>query len=851
MKKRFCTLLCGLALCTAMFSMSPSQAIAKESDMPMLSGMFIAPTLTGGDDAWSQDDWNTVMQQMKDIGLNKVVVQYAVYFYSETNKAYFYTPTFEEAGAGAESQRQQIPFILAAAKSAGIKVWLGLSLFEDAWFSGITSAFNDVNMSGNSKFLTESEAYAEKVFDDLWAQFKGEYADTIGGWYLPFEFNNINLTSGNGGNDRLIKNYYQPLTAHIKSVTPNLPTLCSPLVYTSLNREATEAELAVWRTLLQDIWSKTQLDIIAPQDGCGWESSMKETIVPWYKAMDEAREASRSARANAGWGEAIAWNNPEAYSMNPMGVMTIRRFTDNMAAVDAYVEEHVSFSLHSLAYFSGKKTGSNTVNEMFYKAYKYYYENGKLYAPTAPIPTPGGAKAAIQGFGVSLSFDRVDTGNEQPVAGYELWRKESGADDSTLVRIQEARQVASGEQVLITDAQLTPGCSYEYQIYAVDGTGNRSREPAKLTVDVPAGGIALNREFGESLGSDAVSVSTGNLLNIAAPSDLSGLIAGNAPAKFTLSENGSLGKYTLTCDLKGEKTVGFIYLQFQNTPFTGTDLFLPEKVDVLADGKPVAAVYPFKEYGSSSTGGVWVPIDLGEAVTAKQIQLVVTQKYANSEISVLRIYEASKTAAAVEGYTEPVNLIEGQPVYFNTQGKQNFSTDDHLFGVTNNIIDMLAGTFESETLKYKSATATSLLTHGHGRGPSVGWGEDGNNTAWLKAQGMGGSIVMEVDIPSPSILKAVETQWLLDRDAAVFLPSYIDIYGTTAEGTQELLGRALRPSEVMLDFDKAPAADNTHRVETKAFRITVDSTKLYKKITLKASLQYGDNAHFIKSVAVY
>ena len=850
MKKRLGALLCCAFLFAAVFGAMPSQVRAKESSKPMLSGMFIAPTLTGGEDAWSQDDWNTAMRQMKEIGVNKVVVQYAVYFYGEYNKAYFYTPTFESAETGTEAQRQQIPYILKAAKDAGVQVWLGLSLYEDAWFSGITNAFNDVDGKGNSQFLTESEAYAEKVFDDLWKQFEGEYADTIGGWYLPFEFNNVNLTTGNGGNSRLINNYYKPLTAHIKAVTPDKPTLCSPLVYTSLKREATDAELDVWKTLLQDIWSQTQMDIIAPQDGCGWESSMKETIVPWYRMMDEARRAAQPVRESKGWDEAVAWNNPEVYSMNPMGVMTIKRLTDNMAAIDQYVEEHVSFSLHSLVYLSEEKSGANPGNEAFYKAYRYLYENGELYMPSSPIPTPTNVKAEVKGFDVAFTFDRVDVGEEQPIAGYELWRKEAGTDDTALVRIQEARQPEPGETVSMTDSQLTPGVSYEYRVYAVDGTGNRSEKPAAVKVAIPSYGIALNRTFGENLGS-AVSVAAGDLLNIQAQGDLNSLAAGSGSVKFALGDTNTIGKYTLTCDLDGEKTVGFLYLQFQNDPFVGSEVYLPEKIDVLADGQPVAAVYPFKEYGSSPTGGVWIPVDLGQAVTAEQIQLVVTQKYPNSELSVLRVYETSPTASEEKGYVEPVNLVEGQPVYFNTQGMQNFTVDGHLFGVQTNTIDRLTGQFISENLTYKSAPATNLLTHGLSRGPSVAWGEDGNNAAWLKVQNMGGPFVMEVDIPSPSLLQAVETSWLLDRDSAVFLPSYIEVYGTSNDGLQELLGTAYRPSEIMLDFDQAPSADNTHRVETKAFRVPVDSTKLYKKITLKIYPQYPNNAHFIKSVVVY
>lgn len=852
MKKRLCALLSCVFLFTAMLGAMPSQAEtgARESGKPMLSGMFIAPTLTGREDAWTQDDWNTAMEQMKGIGVDQVVVQYAVYFYSEYNKAYFYTPAFETAETGTEAQRQQLPFILQAAKAAGVQVWLGLSLYEDAWFSGITSAFNDVDSAGRSQFLTESEQYAERVFDDLWSQFQGEYGDTIAGWYLPFEFNNENLTQGNGGIDRLINDYYAPLTAHIKAVTPAKPTMCSPLVYTPLKGEADPAKLENWKTLLQSIWTNSRMDIIAPQDGCGWESSTKETIVPWYQAMAEAKQAAQPARDSKGWGEAVAWNNPEVYSMNPMGVMTTKRFTDNMAAIDQYVDAHVSFSLHSFVHLDQAKSGTSTVNEAFYKAYRYYYENGALYVPSTPIPTPANAQAAVNGFGVTVTFDRVDVGEDQPIAGYELWRKEADAGDAELVRIQEVQQAAPGESLAISDAQLEPGRSYEYRLYAVDGTGNRSGEPAVLKVEIPSYGIALNREFGDSLGS-SVAVTAGDFLNGEASGDAAGLTAGTGSFAFALTDRNTIGKYTLTCDLGGEKTVGFAYLQLQNNPFVGSEVFLPEKIDVLADGKSIAVVYPYKEYGSSATGGVWIPIDFGEAVTARQIQLVVTQKYANSEISVLRIYEASATSAATPDYLEPVNLVEGQPVYFNTSSMQNFTPADHLFGIVNNTIDMLTGQFTSETLTYKSAPATSLLTHGLSRGPSVAWSEDGNNTAWLRVQNMGGEFVMEVDIPSPSILQAVEMQWLLDRDSAVFLPSYIEVYGTTAQGAEELIGTAYRPSEVMIDFDKEVSADNTHRVETVAFRVPVESNKLYKKISLRISPQYANNAHFIKSVAVY
>lgn len=88
----------------------------------MLSGMFVAPELTSGSDACNQDDWNTIMTQMKGVGIETIVVQYAVQYYNDTVKTYYYNPTFETpASPDNGGYRNQIPFMLEAAKANGMK----------------------------------------------------------------------------------------------------------------------------------------------------------------------------------------------------------------------------------------------------------------------------------------------------------------------------------------------------------------------------------------------------------------------------------------------------------------------------------------------------------------------------------------------------------------------------------------------------------------------------------------------------------------------------------------------------------------------------------------------------------
>ena len=815
----------------------------------MLSGMFVAPQLTSGSGAWTQDDWNTVMAQMKGAGIETVVVQYAVQYYNDTVKTYYYNPTFETPTAADNGgQRDQIPFALKAAKANGVKIYLGLHIAEDAWFSAMPAGFSDLNAKGESTFLVSSAAYSKNVFDDLWGQFGSEYGDVIEGWYLPFEFNNDQVSPSNGSLNRLVKNFYQPLTNHIKSVTPDKPILISPLVYAPLTKAPAADKLELWKTICRTVWAETRVDIIAPQDGCGWESTMKETIVPWYQVMDEARKAAQPSRNSKGYGPAIAWNNPEMYSMNGVGTMTIKRFTDNMAAVDPYVSAHVSFSLHSLAYLPDGKNGVNRTNESFYKAYQYARENGKLYAQS--LPTPGGLSATAASFDVTLTWDRVDGSAEQPVVGYEIWRRRTDQDESTRIRVKEVEQKAEGGTV--TDSQVDGGFTYEYAVYAYDGSGNRSSVPALVTVAIDGYGMALNREFGENILSE-MTVAVSGEKNVEKKADsLDPMTDGNPKTAllFQKADGEPLGKYSIELGSETARTLGFVYLRLQHAPYD--NVYLPEKIDVLADGKPVAAVYPLKDYYDAAPGNIWVPIDLGAIVEAKTITLRITQKYTFTGIAEIRLYTASATPSAGDGYQEPQSLVEGQPVMITGYGAiQNFNPDEHFGGIKTNALDTQKGTMNLSNLEYKGAYATRQLTRGIGKGPLISWMDDDAKSEYLLVRNLGESFDLAVDLKAPSRIHGVETEWLLDRDATVFLPKKVEFYGMTTSGVEEKLGEVNEPSAALLDFNRAPAADNTHRVEIKGFKVPVESETLYKKIIVRVYPFYTSNDHYVRSLNVY
>ena len=821
---------------------------------PKLSGMFVAPETVTGGNPWDQNDWNAAMLQLKTVGITDVVIQYSVQYYSDNYKVYYYTPKFETAGDDTSGRRNLIPYALKAAKDNNMNVWLGLHLAESAWFSAMDAEFAD------AEFLKTSAEYSKKLFNDLWSQFKGTYSDTIKGWYLPFEYNN--QVKGLG-KDRLINDFYKPLTSHIKSVTPNKTTIVSPLIYAPLLGTPSTAELNTWKELNKEIWANTQVDIIAPQDGCGWESTVKETIPVWYKVMEEGRVEAQKERDKKGFGKAIFWNNPECYSMNGTATMPIKRLIDNMAAVDKYVTGHCSFSMTSFVYFSETKGVSETVNEAYYKAYEYAVKNKKLFTPVQPIQAPSNFKAQItNGVDVSFSWDKIpDDKVEMMIAGYELWRKEDGAPDSSIIRIKEVPQSKEGQMTVI-DYQTEPGVKYEYWLYAFDGTGNRSKTPAKISVSIDGYGMALNRKFGNDITS-SVKISAGSYINSKLKyGNISYLTDGKLGSRisnwnsgtgawtgFEMTDKNKTAKFDINIDNSSGKKIGFIYIQMLYQPTS--DSFVPEKIDVLADGKHITSQYPFKEYYKASAGALWIPVDLKTVTSAKKITLKFTQKYLRLLIGEVRVYEATETIAARDNYKEPVNIVEGKPVTVSYSHTQNFNPDDHFRGVKTTSIDMLKGTMESNYFIYKGSYATNLLTRGLGKGPEVRWTDDNTNSVWMGITNNGSGYELSVDLKSASIVRGVETQWLLDRDAAVFLPNLIEIYGITPSGEVDLLVKAYRPSTAMIDFDKAPSATNTHRVETKSYQAICSSDKLYKSITIKVFPQYTGNTHFLRNLIVY
>lgn len=843
-----CAVLSLLIAAGTVFAEDNASGGGENESIPKLSGLFVATELCTGSNPWTAEDWKTALTEMKDAGMDKVIIQYAVQYYSDNYKIHYYTPKFEEAQSDNTGKHDQIPFALAAAKETGVKVYLGLHLAEDLWFSAMSAGFQDKD------FLTSSAEYSKKVFDDLWEQFSGEYGDVIAGWYLPFEYNNSEV-SGSAA-DTLINDFYVPLTNHIKSVTPDKKIMVSPLVYASLTDKPSEESVNNWYQLTYDILTKTKVDIIAPQDGCGWESTVRYTLPVWYDALARAVKDAK----DAGAAEAEGWNNAECYNMNGTDTMTIRRLIENMAAVDEYVTSHISFSASSLLYLDGEKDGVNRTNKSYYDAYAYAAENGRLFVPENPIPTPEKAKAAVtDGVNVTLTFDKVeDSDVEMPIAGYYVFRKEGGSED--YIRIKEIDQPEENSASVI-DYSLAPGKRYDYRIYAFDGTGNLSGEPAELSVTIEADYAVFDKEstdktdftakIGTGVNSEAFMGDASRLNDGSGGGKIRNLEEDNAAwVGFKKTGQDSAGRAVVEITPGEGAAAGFMYIQFLNQPTL--DVYLPERVDVTAGGRTLATLYPLRDYGNSPAGTVWIPIDFTDISSDATITVSMIMKYPYICLSEIMLYEAAQLDVS-EDHREPENKIAGQPVMITGYSEeQNFSADSHFGGVKFSSLDFESGTMSTNYLMFKECYSTYNLTRGPLAPAMLRWTEDGDRSFWLSIADIGSGYELSVDLSSPTTVNAMETVWMYDRDAAVYLPTKIEYYGTTVEGRTELIGTAYPPSTKLMDFDKEPSADNTHIVSTETYRVVNESPDtVYTRVSAKVFPRYSENVQFISNFSVY
>lgn len=804
--------------------------------VPEISGMFIVPDLIAPVSTtatvWGEREWEECFARLNEVGIDTVIMQYTAQYWNAGRQSFFYQSVVNNTSQPSY-QRNQVTYALKAAKEYGMKVYLGLQVAEDLWFSNMGNQF-----AGD--FLSESAAFSQMVAAELWNQFGAGYGEQIAGWYLPFELNNKQVSGE--ALSRFITNYLSPVTEYLNGICDK-PIMTSPLVYhDDITAPADSGYLDIWKTMCRRMWTETSLDIIAPQDGCGWESTCKENLSEWFFALYQVahEEAVVNARKAKGYGPAQAWDNAESYNMNGIDQMPVNRLLSNMNAVAPYVSKFVSFSIHYFVPFASSGIcGVSSDNKIYYDAYKQYYENRKFITTNSHLPTPENLSVyAVHPFDVQIGFDRVVSSSDCPVAGYVIKRKKTDAEDSTVIKIAELPQ-SSGENIIYTDYQLESGVSYTYYVYSFDAFGNRCQVPATAEYRIPAIGYESNREYTDVV-SEGKIVAIENLFGVTADGNTQVMMTDGISGKKIIDwnadrngwrgfqANGGEGSYDLIVSGLNNETYGYVYLSCLHQPSSG--IYLPRRVDVYLgeDTSPIATAFPKQDYHVDREGNVFVGINLKEVRASDRLRIRVTQDAEWTMVSEVSIYGAEATEFA---NADAVNLAKGRPVAL-----RSYSSFGNSFGFTQ--IDSVWKTY--------SATIDDNR-------PSISYYADATQTQMAGLQGMGTSYQMTVDLGGAKAVHLIGSRWIQDENLGIYIPEKVKYYGVmSGTGQVQEIATVYCSSKPQLDWTLPPNKNNTRTAKETDFKtLTKAEGQAFTQIIIEVYPKYTNGWTFFNNVFIY
>ncbi len=414
---------------------------------PKFNGTFIQSWMSS---TWDDERWQEETANMKEAGIEYLIIQdvaskstgkdgkWTVYYDSDVPKlkdAYFPGDSVESA--------------LRNCSKAGIKVFVGLALFDDFWTQGaITSQYKDMC------------SVAADMVKDIYRKYGEKYKDAFYGWYFTPEINNvftcqINISGLACGLNTVIDS--------INEVSPELPLLLSPFYaqYLAMGPVTTLTNLVRFLNKV----NFRDGDIFAVQDAVGakWvEEKNLEMTWKLYKAAVDSCDKDIKLWANCeNFSLAFADTAVDGIFTRPATENTVSvtetldRYVWQMNTASKYAENIIVFSYNH--YYS-----PSLVNPAFNKTYIDYVKNGYILETEKPS-APKNFTAEAEN-GVTLTWEAAE--DNMGIAYYRIEK-----DGKFLSRVE----IFYGyEELKLTDENGSLGSVYTIEAY--DAAGNVSEK---------------------------------------------------------------------------------------------------------------------------------------------------------------------------------------------------------------------------------------------------------------------------------------------------------------------------------------------------------------------------------------
>ena len=312
-------------------------------EQKILTGTFVQ---LFGKDNWSEAQWDEFFTEIKDLGMNTLIVQYTAFKNASNNITWFNSAnTFT-----ATKSKHTLERVLASAQRKGIEVHIGLH-FDDTYWQHQTDV----------AWLQTQANYCITIAEEIQAQFGRHTA--FKGWYIPHE------PEPNAYNTdekvRLFREQFVDRISNRLHQLNNKPVSIAAFWNSSLS---TPEQLQHFMAEL----SKSNLQIIMLQDGVGAQHVTFNRLANYYEAAQRGLFEENKNYKGVFWSDLETFASPNGeYPFEPATFDRVKQQLETALSIPK-VSKIVSFQ-----YFDDMSTKSphKAKADALREAYKDYIKH--------------------------------------------------------------------------------------------------------------------------------------------------------------------------------------------------------------------------------------------------------------------------------------------------------------------------------------------------------------------------------------------------------------------------------------------------------------------------------------------
>ena len=299
-----------------------------------------------GKDNWSEAQWDEFLTEIKDVGMNTLIVQYTAFKNAYNNITWFNSAnTFT-----ATKSKHTLERVLASAQRKGIEVHIGLH-FDDTYWQHQTDV----------AWLQTQANYCIAIAEEIQAQFGTHTA--FKGWYIPHE------PEPNAYNTdekvRLFREHFVDRISNRLHQLNNKPVSIAAFWNSSLS---TPEQLQHFMAEL----AKSNLQIIMLQDGVGAQHVTLNRLANYYEAAQRGLFEENKNYKGVFWSDLETFASPNGeYPFEPATFDRVKQQLETALSIPK-VSKIVSFH-----YFDDMSTKSphKAKADALREAYKNYIKH--------------------------------------------------------------------------------------------------------------------------------------------------------------------------------------------------------------------------------------------------------------------------------------------------------------------------------------------------------------------------------------------------------------------------------------------------------------------------------------------